>query len=577
MTADAYEKNSWIPHRTSPTSRKGMVAAKTPQAAQVGADILAAGGNAVDSAVATAFAVGVSEPWANGIGGGGFMVVWLAKEQKALAIDFSMKTPAAATESMFSLIEDESAAGALFGWPATEGDKHVIGPHSICVPGTVAGLALALEKWGTMSLADVIAPSIKIAEEGFPVTWNMTTTIAKAIQSIRPYPETAKVYLRPDGDVPFTQDQTNPHLIKQPELANTLRLIAAGGPDVFYKGEIAQKIASHLQDEGTVLTLDDLASYEAKIYEPLVSDYHNYDIYTYGRGTGGTSLSQSIRALNLLENGSPESRTTEQWHRMAAIFQQAFADRFTYLADPDQVEVPIDALLADDYAHATVAAIGERATAPTAADKQSLGVSHNLNASVPEYMRDGSTTHLSVIDSEGNAVSLTQTLLALFGSRVTVPETGVLMNNGMMWFDPEPGHPNSIAGGKYPLANMAPTLVVKDGAIVASLGASGGRKIMNCNAQLVMNIVDSGMTAQDAISAPRIDCSTSTVFASQRIEPSIRESLGEMGYDISARDEGLLTSDFSSPVAVRRDADGTLDGGADPWYFTATAVGVEDD
>ncbi len=577
MTAEIYAKNSWVPHRKAPTSRKGMVASKMPQASQIGADILAAGGNAVDSAVATAFAVGVCEPWANGIGGGGFMVVWLAKEQKALAIDFSMKTPAGATESMFPLIDSPGGEGALFGWPATEGDRHVIGPHSICVPGTVAGLALALEKWGTMPLADVIAPAIELAEDGFPVTWNITTAIAKAVQSIRPYPETAKVYLRADGDVPFTLDQTRPHMIKQPDLANTLRLIAAGGPDVFYKGEIAQKIAGHLQDEGTIFTLEDLANYEAEIYEPVVSEYHGHRVYTHGRGTGGTSMSQSLRALNLMDNGSPETRTTGQWHRIAAVFRQAFADRFTYLADPDQVEVPIDALLAESYAQATVDAIGDKATAPMAADRQALGVTHNLKASVPEYMRDGSTTHLSVIDSEGNAVSLTQTLLALFGSRVTVPETGVLMNNGMMWFDPEPGHPNSVAGAKRPLANMAPTLIEKDGAIVASLGASGGRKIMNCNAQLVMNIVDSGMTAQEAISAPRIDCSTATIFASQRIDESVRDGLVQKGYDVSTRHEGLLTSDFSSPVAVRRGADGTLDGGADPWYYTATAMGVEDD
>ena len=576
MTAETYAKNTWVPQRTSPVSTRGMVASKMPQASDIGADILAAGGNAIDAAVATAFAIGVCEPWANGIGGGGYMVVWLAKEQKALAIDFSMKSPAGASEGMFPLADVTSDEGALFGWPATEGNRHVIGPHSICVPGTVAGLALALETWGTMSLADVIAPSIALAEEGFPVTWNITNTIAKAIQSIRPYPETARVYLRSDGDAPFTLDQTQPHMITQPDLANTLRLIAAGGSEVFYKGEIAQKIASHLQEEGTVFTLDDLASYEAKIYDPLESEYHGHTIYNHGRGSGGTSLSQALRALNRIDAGSPESRTAEQWHAVASIFRQAFADRFTYLADPDQVEVPIDALLADSYAQNTVDAIGDRASFPKAGDREVLGVSHNLAASVPEYMRDGSTTHLSVIDDEGNAVSLTQTLLALFGSRVTVPGTGVLMNNGMMWFDPEPGRPNSIAGNKHPLSNMAPTLVVKEGAVVASLGASGGRKIMNCNAQLVMNIVDSGMNAQEAISAPRIDCSTTQVLASQRIDEAVRASLADLGYDVSVRHEGLLTGDFSSPVAVRRSPVGTLDGGADPWYFTATAVGVSD-
>lgn len=577
MTAEVYASHSWVPQRTSPTSKRGMVASKMPQASQIGADIIAAGGNAIDAAVATAFAISVCEPWANGIGGGGYMVVWLAKEQKSFVVDFAMKSPGGATDSMFPLADVPEGEGALFGWPSTEGDKHVIGPHSICVPGTVAGLALALETWGTMSLADVLAPSIALAEEGFPVTWNITTTIAKAIQSIRRFPETAAVYLRPDGDAPFTQEQANPWLIKQPDLANTLRLIAAGGPEVFYKGEIAQKIASHLQAEGTVFALEDLANYEATILEPVVTTYHGHTLYNHGAGTGGTSLSQAMRALNLLDSGAPESRSVEQWHRIAHVFRQAFADRFTYLADPAQVEVPIDALHSDTYAQATVDSIGSSATPPTAGDRELLGVGHTLDASVPEYMRDGSTTHLSVIDGEGNAVSLTQTLLALFGSRVTVPGTGILMNNGMMWFDPEPGRPNSIAGNKQPLSNMAPTLVVKDGAIVASLGASGGRKIMNCNTQLVMNIVDSEMTAQDAISAPRIDCSTTQVLVSQRIDATVREELAQLGYTVGTRNESLLTGDFSSPVAVRRSADGTLDGGADPWYFTASVVGVEDE
>jgi gamma-glutamyltranspeptidase/glutathione hydrolase len=264
-----------------------------------------------------------------------------------------------------------------------------------------------------------------------------------------------------------------------------------------------------------------------------------------------------MKAMNLVGTGAPPDRTADQWHTIASIFRQAFADRFTYLADPDQVEVPLQALHSDDYARRTVENIGDAAT------------------SVPEYMKDGSTTHLSVIDGDGNAVSLTQTLLSLFGSFITVPGTGILMNNGMMWFDPEPGRPNSIGGGKRPLSNMAPVLIEKDGTIVASLGASGGRKIMNCNAQLVMNIVDGGMSAQDAIDVPRIDCSTSTVVASNRISADVLEELRGKGYKVASRHEALLTSDFSSPVAVRRDADGMLDGGADPWYFAATVVGVE--
>lgn len=574
MTAEIYAPTSWMPQRTSPISTYGMVAAKMPQAAQIGAEILARGGNAVDAAVATAFAVGVCEPWMNGLGGGGYMVVWLAKEQRALVIDYHMRAPHNATPDMFPLVPAGSAEAGFFGWPVTEGNRHVMGPHSVAVPGTLAGLALALERFGTMSLAGVLAPAIALAEDGFPVTWNMTTSIAKAVTTIRTYPETAKTFLTAAGDPLVTIEQASPAMIRQPELAETLRRIAADGPDVFYKGEIGKKIADYLQAEGTVFSADDLASYEAKIVEPHAVDYHGHTLYTNPGGSGGTSLAQALTALDLVDSGSGE-RSVEQWHTMAHIFRQAFADRFSYLADPEFEDVPIAALIGDDHARRTVESLGERATTPTPGDRTALGVTHDLAASVPDYMKDGSTTHLGVIDRDGNAVSLTQTLLALFGSRVTIPGTGILMNNGMMWFDPEPGRPNSVAGGKKPLNNMAPALVVENGTVVASVGASGGRKIMNCNAQQVMNIVDRGMSAQEAIDAPRIDCSTTSVVTSSREHDSMRDALADLGYRVQTRHEGLLTADFSSPMAIRRSADGTLDGGADPWYFPATIVGVE--
>ncbi|MCO5229439.1 MAG: gamma-glutamyltransferase, partial [Thermomicrobiales bacterium] len=247
-----------------------------------------------------------------------------------------------------------------------------------------------------------------------------------------------------------------------------------------------------------------------------------------------------------------------------------------YLADPNFVHVPIAAMVSPEYARVTTAALGENATTPTPGRREVLGVQHQLQASVPEYMKDGSTTHLSVMDGEGNAVSITQTLLSLFGSFVTIPGTGILMNNGMMWFDPEPGRPNSIAGGKRPLSNMAPAVIVRDGTAIASLGASGGRKIMNCNAQLIMNLVDGDMSAQAAIDAPRIDCSTREVLVSTRLDSDTRTALEDKGYSLGLRHEALLTGDFSSPTAIRRSADGTLDGGADPWYMPATVAAVED-
>lgn len=575
MSTDIYASNSWMPQRVSPTSMRGMVAAKMPQAAQIGAEILSRGGNAVDAAVATAFAIGVCEPWMNGIGGGGYMVVWLAKEQRALLIDYAMQAPAAATETMYPMSDEASADVGFFGWPTTQGNRHVIGPHSIAVPGTLAGLSLALERFGTISLADALAPAIALAEDGFPVTWHTTQTLTKVQKTLRDYPETARILLRSDGDAPFSTEQANPSWIRQPELAATLRQIADGGPDVFYRGEIGAKMADYLSSQGTVFSSEDLANYQPRILEPNAVEYHGHTVYTTRGGSGGTSLTQALTALDLLDSGESDDRSAEQWHAMAHVFRQAFADRFTYLADPEFAEVPVDALLSAEYAQTTIAGIGNAATTPTAGSRDALGVKHQLDASVPEYMRDGSTTHLSVMDGEGNAVSITQTLLSLFGSFVTIPGTGILMNNGMMWFDPEPGRPNSIAGGKRPLSNMAPAVIVKDGTAIASVGASGGRKIMNCNAQLIMNIVDAGMTAQQAIDAPRIDCSTKEMIVSTRMPEHIQTSLAEMGYRLGLRHEALLTGDFSSPTAVRRAADGKLDGGADPWYMPATVIGAE--
>lgn len=573
MTAATYQHTSWIPKRTAPTSARGMVAAKMPQAAEVGAEILARGGNAIDAAVATAFAIGVVEPAMSGIGGGGYMVVWLARQQRAVVIDYAMRAPAAASEEMYPL--DPAAEPGFFGWPSTIESRHALGPHSIAVPGTVAGLALALQEFGTLSLAEVLEPAIALAENGFPVTNHITTLIARDVKAIRTFPETARTFLDSQGDPLVSAEQAAPTIIRQPELANTLRLIAEQGPEAFYRGEIAAKIAEYMAAEGTVFASNDLADYTARIVEPNAVSYHGATVYSSPGCSGGTSLTQALTALNTLDLGAPVDFAPESWHRLAGVFRRAFADRYSYLADPEFVDVPIPSMLSDAYAQATIDAIGEHAMPPTPGSREELGVTHALGASVPEYMKDGSTTHLSVIDADGNAVSCTQTLLALFGSRVTIPGTGILMNNGMMWFDPEPTRPNSIAGGKSPLSNMAPVIVTRDGQALAAIGASGGRKIMNCNTQVLMNIIDGDRSAQDAIDAPRLDCSTRQVLVSTRFPSDALRDLQGRGYDVAIRHEGLLTGDFSSPVVVRRSPDGMLDGGADPWYFAATAVGVE--
>jgi gamma-glutamyltranspeptidase / glutathione hydrolase len=437
-------------------------------------------------------------------------------------------------------------------------------------------LALALERYGTMPLPRVLEPAIALAEEGVPVTWHTTLTIARDLANLRRFPATAAVFLDPAGNPPASIEQTNLPRLRQPDLAQSLRLIAEEGPAAFYEGPFAAAAIAHLAGHGGVHTEADFAAYEATVVPALTVPYRDALVHTVGNGSGGTSLAQALRLLAPLDLAAHGHNSPETLHLLAQVFRVAFADRFAYLADPEHVDVPLDALLSADYAGERARQIGLRAldARPRAGDRTRLGVEHDLPASVPEYVADGSTTHLGAIDAAGNVVSLTQTLLSGWGSRVVVPGTGVLFNNGMMWFDPEPGRPNSVAGGKRPLSNMAPAIVTGD-RWAASIGASGGRRIQNCIAQIIVNLLDFGLGMQDAISAPRIDASVPALAVSARLPAATRDRLAALGHHLSVRDEALFTGDFASPVGILRAADGTLTGGADPFYFPATVIGLD--
>jgi gamma-glutamyltranspeptidase/glutathione hydrolase len=573
QSSPAVSHSSCIQTRSAATGRGGAVAGKMAPAVEAGAAIMAAGGNAIDAAVATAFAMGVVEPWMNGLGGGGFLVGWLAEEQRSFVIEYPMISPSGATPEMFPLAGGTDAG--LFGWPRTVDNANVVGYRAIAVPGTVAGLALAVERHGTMSLARLLEPAIALAEAGIPVSWHTTLMVAKDLANLRAFPATAQVYLDANGCPPVTIEANHPAVIKNPDLARTLRAIADGGAREFYEGAVARTIVDHLGEGGTPVTAADFARYDA--VEVATTDvlFCGHTVHTVGKGTGGTSLAESLGILEHLDLRSTGPGTPETLHKLTHAFRQAFADRFTYLADPDHCDVPLGSLVSDAYVRSRAERFVPGDVAPViAGTREELGVSHTLHGSVADYLRDGSTTHLGAIDRWGNAVSLTQTLLSGWGSRVTVPGTGVLMNNGMMWFDPEPGRPNSVGPAKRPLTNMAPALVTRNGAIRASIGSSGGRKIMNCNAQIIANIAAHDLPLGDALAAPRIDASQRPLAVSSRIDPAIRERLASIGHTIEAIDESLLTSGFASPAAIARYDDGTLEAAADAWYYPATAVAL---
>jgi gamma-glutamyltranspeptidase/glutathione hydrolase len=580
-------ETEWQVARLEAHGRGGMVAAKTAGAAAAGVEILHRGGNAVDAAVATAFTAGVVEPWMNGIGGGGYMVVHAPDEAPAV-VEYPMVAPAGARPEMFPL-SGVAADDALFGWPGVVDSANVWGYRSVAVPGTVAGLALALERWGTISLAEALAPAIRWAEEGFPATWHTTLYVGRDLGTLRRFPATAATFLDADGNPPVSQEQARPRFIRQEDLARTLRAIANDGPRVMYEGRIGEAIADDLAAHDAPFTREDFARYQARTVPALSTAYGGSEVHTIGGGTGGTTLVESLNLLAQFDLRELGYHTPLALHRMAQAFRIAFADRFAWLADATQIDVPVTALSDSAYASERARDLPNDALTPLlAAPAERLGVRHHLSPSIPDYpasaisrqhphpgqMADGSTTHLSVIDRDGMAVSCTQTLLSLWGSRVTTPGTGVLLNNGMMWFDPEPGRPNSVGGGKTPLSNMAPLILSRNGRPWASLGASGGRRIMNCNAQLVMNLTDWRLAAQPAISAPRIDCSTPELLLSWRFPKETIKALETMGHLVATRDERLFTGDFASPAAIRLTLNGVFDGGADPFYFPATAMSV---
>ena len=547
-----------------------MVAAKHELAAEVGAQVLEAGGNAVDAAIATAFTVAVVEPFMSGIGGGGLMLVYLAERGETVAIDFAMAAPRAARPEMYELLD--TTGPGMFGWRGARDDANIHGPLSIAVPGTVAGLALAAERYGTMPLRELLQPALRYARDGVPVSWHTSFEIAQDLELLNRYPSTRAVFTHEGLPWPVLTGLEQTMLV-QADLARSLEAIAEQGPDVLYRGELSRTLVAGLGELGAILTEEDLRGYEVRVSEPLWGRYRGYRVAAAPAPSGGPTLLECFNLMACFDLRASGHNSVETLHRLIESFRQAFVDRFAYLADPAFAEVPVAGLIDPAYAREQAVRIGARARPVVEpGDPQRLGARRRYQRSMPGY-GTGSTTHISVVDRWGNAVSLTQTLLSAWGSRVVAPGTGILMNNGMMWFDPEPGRANSIEPGKRPLANMSPVLVLDGERVFLSLGAMGGRKIIAALAQIVSNVVDHAMGIQAAISAPRVDCSVQPPQISSQIDPGVVEGLRARGHRLQVVVEDVANVPFASPVGVLVGRDGTLRGGANP-YYPAMAIGL---
>lgn len=500
--------NTQVIRKPAVRSAGGIVAAQHKRAAEAGAAVLAAGGDAVDAAVATSFAMGVVEPWMSGPGGGGAMVIHRAKERSTRVIDFGMRSPAALDAAQYPL-SGAAISSDLFPWPAVVEDRNAIGGAAIAVPGVVDGMRVLHEAYGTKKWRDLLMPAAELAEEGLHVDWYAALVIASATRALATNRFAAATFLE-DGQWPTISawSAIADKRVDLSRMAKTLRRLAERGPREFYEGETGRSIVRDVQAAGGALSEADLAGYRARLVEPLAIAYRGATVFAAPELTAGPTLADCYAKLSespLSGAGTPDA---DAFLAYASALDRAYAWRLSNLGDVE----------------------GGR-SGPTC------------------------TTHFCVVDRHGNMCAVTQTLLSIFGSKVMLPETGLLMNNGILWFDPEPGKPNSLGPGKRCLMNVCPVIGEVGGKRFA-IGASGGRRILPAVMQLASFMIDYHMDLEAAFHAPRIDLSGGdTVIADASLPDVVRQKLAKTFKLVNARRTAFPYM-FACPAGVMREGAG---------------------
>ncbi len=511
----AHFTQNWVLSKPAASGRRGIVASQVQSAAEAGVAVLNAGGNAVDAAIATALALAAVEPWNTGLGGIGFALVHQAGQPKAEVVDFGPVAPRGLNPSVFKLTGRMKQD--LFAWPEVEDDANIHGPLSFAIPSAPAGYAYMLQRWGRLPLAEVIAPAIALAERGLPQDWYTTLKIGSSASVLRHYAESARIYL-PDGLPPVAPYQGKPGFFRLGNLKATLERLAKAGLRDVYEGEIAASIAADVKAMGGVLSAEDLRGCQPRTRAATEYAWRGRTLQLTGGLTAAPTLMRVLDQMATLPYGrSPDAA----WYLGAArAMKAAYAERLEGLGDAD----------------------------PLAAES--------------------CTTHLTVCDADGTMVALTSTLLSSMGSRVVLPQSGILLNNGVMWFDPRPDQPNSIAPGKRPLTNMLPIILKEGDRPILAAGASGGRRILSSVMQMMTFIADFGMTPEQAAHHPRIDVSgPDGVTADRRLPQDVIDALAADG-QTDVVEHGVMPINFACPNVIVRGADGTNTGisdAASPW------------
>lgn len=524
-------------------AKNGMVASEQELATQIGVDILKAGGNAVDAAVAVGFALAVALPNAGNIGGGGFMMVHDARSGKDIALDFREVAPRGASRNMYL-----DAGGKVID------GKSLYTHYAVGVPGTVAGMTHALSRWGSMPLARVMAPAIALADKGYPVSVTLAKTLDQEKKNMGRWPATQAVFWRNGAPL-----QTGERLV-QKDLAQSLRLISQQGAKAFYEGAIAQKIVAEMAPHANALSLQDLRDYKVAEREPVRGSYRGYQIVTMPPpSSGGAHL---IQILNMMERWPMNqwgADSAQSVHYMTEAMKLAYADRSEYLGDPDFVKIPLKGLISKSYASELAASI----------KPQQARSGKDIRPGRPQPYESDQTTHYSVVDKAGNAVAVTYTLNTNFGSGIVAKGTGILLNNEMDDFSAKPGvanayglvggDANAVQAGKRPLSSMTPTLVLKDGKPVLVTGSPGGARIITTVLQQIVNHIDFGMNPAEAAATPRFhhQWTPDELRVEKGFSPDTLALLRQWGHKVALK----ASMGRTQTIEIR---DGLLRGASDP-------------
>ena len=545
--------------KTEATSTGAMITAEHPLAAEVGAQVLRDGGNAVDAAVAATFAMGVVEPTTSGLGGVSWCVI-RQPDGTVTTIAGAGAAPVRAAPDMYEL--EPAGAGGMYGWPMTKGDAQNYGYRSVGMMGAVGCLCHALERYGSMDRATVMRGAISLAADGWDVDWYLSLALALYYDRLAPVASSRAVFLRPSGAPLRTATGFEPgDRLVQRDLAESLRAIASGGPEVFYRGELGRAIARDIQAHGGILGEDDFSGFAVRERPPLGVDYRGLQLRTLPGASGAVTTVETLRILEGFELAKLEPLSPLALHLIAEAQRRAFADRFTYLADEAMVGSGVyERLASAEHAAAARSTIDPGRATPDV-------------AATPVPPSTDCTTHVNAIDRDGRMVSLTATLGGAFGSGVIASGTGIMLGNVMTWFDPRPGRTNSIAPGKRILSAIAPMLFLRGGAQYISTGAPGGRRIMSAMAHVVTDLVDWSKPPQQAVNGARTHCEGRDLLVDTRVPQGTRDALSAMGHHVVPRLETFASSHFARPSAIvvngreKRAGVGALKG--------STAIGVD--